>query len=665
MQHWTPPSARLTCGWRRSLRSAIRSLPGPHGRKLEPVVAQRRTDQADAQAAHDAASTQAQPTGPALQSAEDRLTAAGAQRQVRDARNDVDQLAAALADLDALSGIDQLDKGAAAAAADASLARAVQIRHHRQGLWLQRRAAAERRDSALRAYEQLVEDIAKIGDEMTNWLTEEHTNWLADTVDEFRQALALIENTVDDPRSHRADPAETRAADVAAATRNLHTSRTDMDWVDSHRAVPDVAATASAGRRRRCTGDAQGGGTSGGRAVKPIGGWSPDGEAPDTWYDDIVEWRQRQTDAATAQQNARDTWQTASDRRAQIRQWRDRLDYSLTAAGRSLNDLGAQLKRLRSIESRLGIADLLLREASVAADVTAAAALSGPAVGVPVVLLPIRLETSWHERTLRVRVFPDRSSGNTRTLSVRSCQDVSSRIGSGTTGTPTAGPDSAAAVTSAATDASRQRRRSAIPSRDSIEPQPLQLRAQVVRPGRRQWSNPAGHATAGLCRRQSALAVCQVSRAFCCAVVRRSAADAIRRCRHTRCQVLHHPGDEQADALQLFYRRRCLRLERRRVHRRRRPADARWWPRRPHGARWLVDPCHLVRLQVACCSRDIRRSRLGRVGPVGPRSRPPCFRSREGLSNPSTVSASQLVCSSVSQFVISSPILAMSSTSCS
>jgi len=127
-----------------------------------------------------------------------------------------------------------------------------------------------------------------------------------------------------------------------------------------------------------------------------------------TWLQQLATWEARRDQLKTAQDQARSQLDAATQRLAMLQgivaQLPGLLAATTTNAARAAGDAATTSKlttQLATLED--GIADV--RQAR---DVATSRLLAGPPVATPLVLLPLRLETSWADgQILRVRIYPD------------------------------------------------------------------------------------------------------------------------------------------------------------------------------------------------------------------------------------------------------------------
>ena len=137
--------------------------------------------------------------------------------------------------------------------------------------------------------------------------------------------------------------------------------------------------------------------------------WDP-AEEPDRWKANLEQWKADEARAVADQHAAQAAVQDALQAVTYITGW----IAALTPAAADGRDRGAHLAAvtadLAATDAAIAAATGAIADREQARDIATARLLAGPAIGVPVTLLPMSLHTSWAAGTLRVRIYPDQIS---------------------------------------------------------------------------------------------------------------------------------------------------------------------------------------------------------------------------------------------------------------
>lgn len=135
--------------------------------------------------------------------------------------------------------------------------------------------------------------------------------------------------------------------------------------------------------------------------------WDPNDTDPASWRVELAEWRAQQQEARERQRANRAALDAAQARVSTLTEWRDRL----AAAAQSTATRATRLADAAADVAATDVAVSDLRDQILdhteAREIATARLLAAPSTGVPITLLPLRLQTSWTGRTLSVRIYPD------------------------------------------------------------------------------------------------------------------------------------------------------------------------------------------------------------------------------------------------------------------
>jgi hypothetical protein len=137
--------------------------------------------------------------------------------------------------------------------------------------------------------------------------------------------------------------------------------------------------------------------------------WDPAeaGADPQAWLADLRAWRLAQHAALQRQVAARRALDIAEQRARLFADWVSRATGAAARLRAQSAALAAADAAIAALDADLAQTESDLRERHEARDTACSRLLDGPDVGTPIVLLPLRLQTSWQGSRLRVRIYPD------------------------------------------------------------------------------------------------------------------------------------------------------------------------------------------------------------------------------------------------------------------
>jgi hypothetical protein len=139
--------------------------------------------------------------------------------------------------------------------------------------------------------------------------------------------------------------------------------------------------------------------------MRPID-WT-EGQPEDTYMFDLIAWEQRRNELEAEQRDKADALVVADTQLDRIREWADGMGRFASTVGVEAGQLQSIDVTLRAIDADLGRVAGELTDHTEARELATARLLGGPRADVPLVLLPLRLETRWADGALHVRIYPD------------------------------------------------------------------------------------------------------------------------------------------------------------------------------------------------------------------------------------------------------------------
>jgi hypothetical protein len=131
------------------------------------------------------------------------------------------------------------------------------------------------------------------------------------------------------------------------------------------------------------------------------------GADPGEWLEQLNEWRKSQREAKAQQASDRVQLDAAEGRAAAITGWLGRLTDALQDTNARAVELDAVAAQIADADAAVSEIEGLLADHEEARATATARLLGGPDSEVPLVLLPLRVQTAWDGPTLTVRVYPD------------------------------------------------------------------------------------------------------------------------------------------------------------------------------------------------------------------------------------------------------------------
>ncbi len=126
------------------------------------------------------------------------------------------------------------------------------------------------------------------------------------------------------------------------------------------------------------------------------------------WLRQLAAWEARRDQLKTLQDSARSELDAAIQRLAMLQGIVARLQGLLAATTTNAARAAGDVATISELTSQLTTLEGDIADVRQARDVATSRLLAGPPVATPLVLLPVRLETSWADaQTLRVRIYPD------------------------------------------------------------------------------------------------------------------------------------------------------------------------------------------------------------------------------------------------------------------
>jgi hypothetical protein len=135
--------------------------------------------------------------------------------------------------------------------------------------------------------------------------------------------------------------------------------------------------------------------------------WDPNDPDPTSWLEELAEWREQQRLAREQQQADRAALDAAQARVSTLTDWRDRLTAAAQMTGNRATHLAADAADVTATDAAVSDLNAEILDHTEAREIATARLLAAPSTGVPITLLPLRLQTSWTDRTLSVRIYPD------------------------------------------------------------------------------------------------------------------------------------------------------------------------------------------------------------------------------------------------------------------
>ena len=139
--------------------------------------------------------------------------------------------------------------------------------------------------------------------------------------------------------------------------------------------------------------------------MRPVD-WQP-GDDPDAYLEALAAWEATRDQLAAAQAAAADALVATEARLGNVTAWANGMQSFAAAVGTQVNQLTATDATLHATEAELDRVAGELTDHTSARGVATARLLGGPRNEVPLVLLPLRLETRWADSALHVRIYPD------------------------------------------------------------------------------------------------------------------------------------------------------------------------------------------------------------------------------------------------------------------
>ena len=140
------------------------------------------------------------------------------------------------------------------------------------------------------------------------------------------------------------------------------------------------------------------------------GNWNPDNndeEQAREYLRQLHAWEAERDRLAGVQASARADLDAAQQRVATLDGWVADLVDCLNATSTHAEQLAADDNNIATLTSTIALVDGDIADVAEAHGIATARLLAGPPTSVPLVLLPLRLETHWDAATLHVRIYPD------------------------------------------------------------------------------------------------------------------------------------------------------------------------------------------------------------------------------------------------------------------
>lgn len=141
--------------------------------------------------------------------------------------------------------------------------------------------------------------------------------------------------------------------------------------------------------------------------MRPIDWDDGGGGDPNEWFEQLALWEQLRDELAAAQAAAADALVAAEARLHAVQGWADGMGRFVPTVGMEANQLASVDASLRGTAADLDRVTGEIDDHRAARELATARLLGGPRTEVPLVLLPLRLETRWTDGALHVRVYPD------------------------------------------------------------------------------------------------------------------------------------------------------------------------------------------------------------------------------------------------------------------
>ncbi|HVP31743.1 MAG TPA: hypothetical protein VMW35_21540 [Myxococcota bacterium] len=139
--------------------------------------------------------------------------------------------------------------------------------------------------------------------------------------------------------------------------------------------------------------------------MRPID-WDPS-QDPQTYLEQLDAWEAERDRLAAAQADASAAFVTAQARAVALANWAASLATDLSAVSGQAGQLAANAAARATLEAQLTRVAGEIEDHQAARELATARLLAGPSPQVPLVLLPLRLETRWLDDVLHVRIYPD------------------------------------------------------------------------------------------------------------------------------------------------------------------------------------------------------------------------------------------------------------------
>ena len=134
--------------------------------------------------------------------------------------------------------------------------------------------------------------------------------------------------------------------------------------------------------------------------------YDPDEADPQAYLDALEDWENEQERLIAAQQAASDALVAAQAAQSELDGLVAALDQLRAIVAGHRDALSANGFDLGALDPEVAEADGLVADYTAAREVATARLIGGPAASVPLVLLPVRLQTRWLDGALNVRVYP-------------------------------------------------------------------------------------------------------------------------------------------------------------------------------------------------------------------------------------------------------------------